>query len=62
MLTIQEFLKLLLKCYQHRNETSVETMPASVFLKDLREWADKKPEFTAAMSGYANGSGEPYIH
>ena len=41
-------------------ETSVETMPASVFFKRFaRGGPDKKPEFTAAMSGYANGSGEP---
>ena len=40
--------------------TSVETMPASVFFKRFaRGGPDKKPEFTAAMSGYANGSGEP---
>jgi peptide/nickel transport system substrate-binding protein len=41
-------------------DTSVETMPASVFFKRFaRGGPDKKPEFTAAMSGYANGSGEP---
>ena len=41
-------------------DTSVETMPASVFFKRFaRGGVDKKPEFTAAMSGYANGSGEP---
>ena len=41
-------------------ETTVETMPASVFFKRFaRGGPDKKPEFTAAMSGYANGSGEP---
>ena len=41
-------------------ETSVETMPASVFFKRFaRGGPDNKPEFTAAMSGYANGSGEP---
>ena len=41
-------------------ETSVETMPASVFFKRFaRGGPDKTPEFTAAMSGYANGSGEP---
>ena len=41
-------------------DTSVETMPASVFFKRFaRGGPDKNPEFTAAMSGYANGSGEP---
>jgi peptide/nickel transport system substrate-binding protein len=41
-------------------DTDVETMPASVFFKRFaRGGPDKKPEFTAAMSGYANGSGEP---
>ena len=41
-------------------DTSVETMPASVFFKRFaRGGPDKKPEFTAALSGYANGSGEP---
>ena len=41
-------------------DTSVETMPASVFFKRFaRGGVDKTPEFTAAMSGYANGSGEP---
>ena len=41
-------------------ETSVETMPASVFFKRFsRGGPDKTPEFTVAMSGYANGSGEP---
>ena len=41
-------------------DTSVETMPASVFFKRFaRGGPDNKPEFTAAMSGYANGSGEP---
>ena len=41
-------------------DTSVETMPASVFFKRFASGGvDKKPEFTAAVSGYANGSGEP---
>ena len=41
-------------------ETTIETMPASVFFKRFASGGvDKKPEFTAAMSGYANGSGEP---
>ena len=41
-------------------QTSVETMPASVFFKRFaRGGANKTPEFTVAMSGYANGSGEP---
>ena len=41
-------------------DTSVETMPASVFFKRFaRGGVDKTPEFTVAMSGYANGSGEP---
>ena len=41
-------------------QTSVETMPASVFFKRFaRGGVDKTPEFTVAMSGYANGSGEP---
>ena len=41
-------------------ETSIETMPASVFFKRFASGGvDKKPEFTVAMSGYANGSGEP---
>ena len=41
-------------------ETSVETMPASVFFKRFsRGGPNKTPEFTVAMSGYANGSGEP---
>jgi peptide/nickel transport system substrate-binding protein len=41
-------------------ETSVETMPASVFFKRFaRGGIDETPEFTVAMSGYANGSGEP---
>mgnify|MGYP001160042140 FL=1 len=41
-------------------ETSVETMPASVFFKRFaRGGVNKTPEFTVAMSGYANGSGEP---
>ena len=41
-------------------KTSVETMPASVFFKRFaRGGANKTPEFTVAMSGYANGSGEP---
>ena len=48
-------------------ETSVETMPASVFFKRFaRGGPDKTPEFTAAMSGYANGSENPspsiFIH
>ena len=29
------------------------------FKRFARGGPDKKPEFTAAMSGYANGSGEP---
>ena len=41
-------------------ETSVETMPASVFFKRFaRGGINETPEFTVAMSGYANGSGEP---
>ena len=41
-------------------DTTVETMPASVFFKRFaRGGPDKTPEFTVAMSGYANGSGEP---
>ena len=41
-------------------ETTVETMPASVFFKRFsRGGPNKTPEFTVAMSGYANGSGEP---
>lgn len=41
-------------------DTSVETMPASVFFKRFaRGGPDDTPEFTVAMSGYANGSGEP---
>jgi peptide/nickel transport system substrate-binding protein len=41
-------------------QTSVETMPASVFFKRFaRGGENKTPEFTVAMSGYANGSGEP---
>ena len=41
-------------------QTSVETMPASVFFKRFaRGGPNKTPEFTVAMSGYANGSGEP---
>ena len=41
-------------------KTSVETMPASVFFKRFaRGGANKTPEFTVAMSGYANGSREP---
>ena len=41
-------------------KTSVETMPASVFFKRFsRGGPGKTPEFTVAMSGYANGSGEP---
>ena len=41
-------------------DTSVETMPASVFFKRFASGGvDNKPEFTAAVSGYANGSGEP---
>lgn len=41
-------------------QTSVETMPASVFFKRFaRGGPDDTPEFTVAMSGYANGSGEP---
>ena len=41
-------------------DTSVETMPASVFFKRFaRGGPGDTPEFTAAMSGYANGSGEP---
>ena len=41
-------------------DTKIETMPYSVFAKRFsRGGPDKKPEFTVAMSGYANGSGEP---
>ena len=41
-------------------DTDVETMPASVFFKRFsRGGPGDTPEFTAAMSGYANGSGEP---
>jgi peptide/nickel transport system substrate-binding protein len=41
-------------------DTTVETMPASVFFKRFsRGGPNKTPEFTVAMSGYANGSGEP---
>ncbi len=41
-------------------DTSIETMPASVFFKRFsRGGPGDTPEFTVAMSGYANGSGEP---
>lgn len=41
-------------------QTSVETMPASVFFRRFaRGGPGDTPEFSVAMSGYANGSGEP---